>query len=1097
LVFLRNLNALFVLCNLNAITLLKFCFNKFNNYNNMKVYFIRISLILFSLFNGIFVFGQSFSGDAQPCEGSQYSYGVSNLQAGAKGFVWTVVAGTGEVVGSRNGNSVNIRWDLGGPGKIKLAYTYSVTNSDNTVSDYNTSAFYDVNVNAPGILNVNPWSNANVCSGESITLSASVQNTTATYSYSWSNGIVGSSISVSPLSNTNYTVTATSKCFTLPTQTVIVSVYPKPIVTTSTSAANNKACAGQTISLSAFGANSYKWSGAGLTSTSGASVNATVPSATTTYSVVGTNTYGCSSTSSMAITVPTITVSGKGTICLGGTKTLTATGASSYTWSPLGSITGYTGTGNSSAIVKPTESVTTYTATAIKDGCTVSHSADVYVKRIPVTPFIGGRQNLCNTPNGISESYSVSNTWNSNDTYNSFVWSVSGNATFSTDNVSPTVRVGFSPIASQVTISVKEYNECGSATGSFFVYLAQYAPATPTAPTMIGGGTTACQFVNSYFSKMVAGVSNEWSLTPSNAGTIKPYGTSGGSEVKWNSGFKGYATVAVRNSNGCGTSGWSSSSPVEVKGGANPTKPTGQISVCNQATSTYSTSSVTGTKTWQLLPLEAGVIIPKGVNDIDIKWNSSFKGKASLNVRNTDACGVSDWSMPLDIVVAAPLTISSYYGTTHVCNKGQDEPFEYEYYTHLSPVPRKSTLIPSSAGVITDYPSFEFSVNWNETFVGNATMQIDNGCISSKTVKVLNCTVLGDNFDGAIPAGTLAQGATFVDTKNNSSVNGFKNILGQASNDVFYSFTITAPSNVMIDHCNSAITDSYMWLYNSDKVLIGSNDDFSRSGCNRFHSFISQNLAPGTYFIVSEGFSTNSGNITTKLTVQPCSPAPGNVLSNPIVIGNSIGSCLNYSDYKNNAACFGNDYFGHTSDDIYYKFTLTTPQSVSISTCSTTGQDPYLYLLDVNGTNIASNDDNGPICTGRNASISKDLVAGVYYIVLEQYSNRAGYIKLEVKTGCPSARMGDESIVKDEEHIIPMEVTIYPNPTDKNAYLSIPAFVDNVSVKVSDVSGRVVQVFVATSAQTEINTSTMSNGIYYLSFQLGDKIVTKKLQVIK
>ncbi|TAH24751.1 MAG: hypothetical protein EAZ07_08870 [Cytophagales bacterium] len=60
-----------------------------------------------------------------------------------------------------------------------------------------------------------------------------------------------------------------------------------------------------------------------------------------------------------------------------------------------------------------------------------------------------------------------------------------------------------------------------------------------------------------------------------------------------------------------------------------------------------------------------------------------------------------------------------------------------------------------------------------------------------------------------------------------------------------------------------------------------------------------------------------------------------------------------------------------------------------INTCGTLEdpnglEDTYLYLLNSSGVLIASNNDNGDLCSGKNASlVSLGLTAGTYYIVAE------------------------------------------------------------------------------------------------------------------
>ena len=64
------------------------------------------------------------------------------------------------------------------------------------------------------------------------------------------------------------------------------------------------------------------------------------PTASASFGVSGTNTFGCVKTSTLAITVNSIVVSvsaSRSTICTGETTTLTASGASTYSWLPNGS----------------------------------------------------------------------------------------------------------------------------------------------------------------------------------------------------------------------------------------------------------------------------------------------------------------------------------------------------------------------------------------------------------------------------------------------------------------------------------------------------------------------------------------------------------------------------------------------------------------------------------------------------------------------------------------------------------------------------------------------------------------------------------------
>ncbi|HKC68006.1 MAG TPA: hypothetical protein VKG26_07230, partial [Bacteroidia bacterium] len=124
-----------------------------------------------------------------------------------------------------------------------------------------------------------------------------------------------------------------------------------PVVTVSPATAT--VCAGNHVVLTASGVSTYSWSpSSGLSSTSGISVIAT-PTATTTYTVSGTNSYGTVSSATVTVNVnatPAITISPALPVVAGGqSATITASGASTYTWSPstnLNTTSGATVTAN-------------------------------------------------------------------------------------------------------------------------------------------------------------------------------------------------------------------------------------------------------------------------------------------------------------------------------------------------------------------------------------------------------------------------------------------------------------------------------------------------------------------------------------------------------------------------------------------------------------------------------------------------------------------------------------------------------------------------------------------------------------------------------
>lgn len=246
----------------------------------------------------------------------------------------------------------------------------------------------------------------------------------------------------------------------------------------------------------------------------------------------------------------------------------------------------------------------------------------------------------------------------------------------------------------------------------------------------------------------------------------------------------------------------------------------------------------------------------------------------------------------------------------------------------------------------------------------------------------------GSYFYNAINAGTLNQYSTFSDTQNNDTYNGFGDDFGQISDDIFYVFTLNNSAEVNISHCYSAI-DTYMYLLDVYGNIIVSNDD-NGPLCSGLQASITAQLAAGTYYVVSEGYGSNSGYITTEISIDIPGP-PGSTKANPIDAGTLV-SGNTYTDTQNNSPVngYGND-IGQPSDDIYYKFTLSNTAEVSLSHCGS-AIDTYMYLLDTYGTILSVNDDNGPVCAGLQSSIKTQLSSGTYYVVSEGYGSNTGNI---------------------------------------------------------------------------------------------------------
>jgi gliding motility-associated-like protein len=235
-------------------------------------------------------------------------------------------------------------------------YTYTWTAPAVNTPTFNTGPInstenYTITVNdicnkpVTQTITINPVSTPTVVSSSTVICIGTTASLTASgaMTYTWSNGVLNDTLFVSPTVNTTYTVVgAIGSCTNSAVSTV--SVIGVGLTVTG----NNSICLGQSTTLTVSGSTSYTWS----TGSTNATINVS-PTNTTSYtvsSIVG----SCSNTAVYPVSVtppPTLTVSGT-PYCAGQTTTVTAIGASSYTWS--------TGSTTNSIVVSPLGN-TTYT----------------------------------------------------------------------------------------------------------------------------------------------------------------------------------------------------------------------------------------------------------------------------------------------------------------------------------------------------------------------------------------------------------------------------------------------------------------------------------------------------------------------------------------------------------------------------------------------------------------------------------------------------------------------------------------------------------------------------------------------------------------
>jgi PKD repeat protein len=329
----------------------------------------------------------SFSVAATKCAGSPVAFSDASTNAPTS-WAWSFPGGTPSSSTSQN---PSITYTASG--------TYTVTLAAANGSGTSTPVSQTITVNSNPVVAA---SNATTCSGNSVSLIASGAST-----YVWNTGATTPSVAVSPLTNTNYTVTGTTAgCTNTKTLSVIVNATP------TVAASSKTICIGSVATLTATGASTYSWNTGSTTS----SITVT-PTVATNYTVTGTNTLGCTNTRTLSVMVNNLpnVASTSATICAGSTGTITASGASTYTWN--------TGATTANLTASPSSN-TVYTVTgASAAGC---------IKTATATISVGSAPSISVNSSTICAGSSTTLTANGVTTY---TWSTGSNA--SSISVSP------------------------------------------------------------------------------------------------------------------------------------------------------------------------------------------------------------------------------------------------------------------------------------------------------------------------------------------------------------------------------------------------------------------------------------------------------------------------------------------------------------------------------------------------------------------------------------------------------------------------------------------------------------------------------------
>ncbi|OWY24436.1 hypothetical protein C7N43_36675, partial [Sphingobacteriales bacterium UPWRP_1] len=412
-----------------------------------------------------------------------------------------------------------------------------------------------------GTATANAGENQTICPGTCVLLSAS-----GGVNYTWSTGATSPQISVGPSATTTYTVTVTNALGCVDTDEV--TVYVGGIV--ANAGADQTICAGASAVLTATGGDTYLWS----TGQSTASITVN-PQVTTTYSVSVNGGGGCDAVDYVTVYVtdqPTANAGANGSICLGESTTLMASGGGTYQWN-----TGQTSAG---ITVNPTVT-TTYTVTVSNaSGCTDTDSVTITVGQ--ATANAGPDVIICaGECVNLSASGGVQYSWSNGQTSGHINVSPSATTTYTvtvtgangctgSDSVTVTVQSATANAGTDQTICEGGSAVLTASGGGSYLWSTgattssiTVSPGTTTTYAVTVTNANGCEASDYVTVTVESGVNaNAGGNMVTCAGSSASISASGGSLYQWSNGQTGATisvspistttyTVTVSNAGGC------------------------------------------------------------------------------------------------------------------------------------------------------------------------------------------------------------------------------------------------------------------------------------------------------------------------------------------------------------------------------------------------------------------------------------------------------------------------------------------------------------------------------------------------------------------
>ncbi len=447
------------------------------------------------------------------------------------------------------------------------------------------------------------------------------------------------------------------------------------------------------------------------------------------------------------------------TICAGSSVTLTASGASSYTWMP-GNMQG------SNITVSPT-ATTTYSVTgADTSGCVRTTSRQVIVSTaVPAIPAaISGNSTIC--ANNANVTYTVSAV--ANVVYN---WTAPSGMTIVSGQGTNSIVCNFGSTWVSGTLSVTGSNGCGAGVARTLALR-----SVLNAPSSITGSAYQCGNTTTSFScPAVAGATGYiWGIT----GDATGINNGNSATVTFGPTFT-TGVLSVLMTNMCGNSATRTltlknfvTTPVAITGITTGLCPSGI------ATTSYSVAAVAGAVSY-LWTLPTGASGSSTTNTISVTFGTTFTS-GNITCAAVSVCGIASAprTLALKSVLAAPAGITGL--ASGLCNLNG----VIYTCTTVAGATSYTWTVPTGGSIVLGQGTSSVTVNFGTITSGSVTVKANNACGSSplKTLTVKGAPATPVAITGI--AGVCA---------NQQGVNYSTGVIANAS-----SYTWTVPTGAVI-----------------------------------------------------------------------------------------------------------------------------------------------------------------------------------------------------------------------------------------------------------------------------------------------------------